>query len=118
MIRFPGDEVSFSKSVLAITYYFAATGSRKNALRLLSFRIPSMGLSHEQEDGRKNISQLCPPCEFLITIQCDRAPSVFTGGRVDASAIQAEHKAFCPPLRIVFIVLLHAQQLTDVSCTE
>lgn len=52
MIWFPGDEVSFSKSVLAITYYFAAIGSRKNALNLLSFRISGMGLSHEQEDGR------------------------------------------------------------------
>ncbi|XP_044906261.1 uncharacterized protein LOC109496468 isoform X2 [Felis catus] len=50
------------KSFLAITYYFAAIGSRKNALRLLSFRVHGMGPSHEQKDGRKNISQRVPLC--------------------------------------------------------
>lgn len=48
----------------------------------------------------------------------DSAALCITKGRADASTIQVEHQATCSPLVIIFIVLLHAQQLTEVRFTE
>lgn len=48
----------------------------------------------------------------------DKVTLCVTWGRDNASSIQTEHKASSSPLRIIFIVLSHAQRLTAVSCTE